>query len=142
MKKLLASLPILFLAPACLAQVIDNTPTRVQTTLNPGMPHIGTLVPKHVREISTSRWTLGCETIDREYANARMRWEPLYEVTQMKGDGETLPALSPNDEFANFERWDRGSFGTGVLAVATIWTMSAYGMPRYFGMEFGAKFDF
>ena len=26
--------------------------------------------------------------IDRAYAETRMRWEPLYEVTQMKGDGE------------------------------------------------------
>ncbi len=50
--------------------------------------------------------------LDRDYAERRMRWEPLYEVTQIKGDGETHPALSRNDEFANFERWDKGSFGT------------------------------
>jgi len=48
--------------------------------------------------------------LDRDYAERRMRAEPLYEVTQIKGDGEAHPALSPNDEFADFETWDKGSF--------------------------------
>jgi hypothetical protein len=47
--------------------------------------------------------------VDREYAEQRSRWERLYEVTQMKGDGETHPFLSKNDEFAAFERWDKGN---------------------------------
>jgi hypothetical protein len=47
--------------------------------------------------------------IDREYAETRAKWERLYEATQMKGDGETHPFLSPNDEFANYERWDKGN---------------------------------
>ena len=47
--------------------------------------------------------------IDAEYVRTRARWEPLYEVTQMKGDGEAHPFLSPTDEFADFETWDRGN---------------------------------
>jgi hypothetical protein len=47
--------------------------------------------------------------LDREYVETRARWEPLYEVTQIKGDGETHPFLSPDDEFADYETWDIGN---------------------------------
>lgn len=47
------------------------------------------------------------EAIDEDYTLRRNRREPLTEVTQIKGDGETHPALSPNDEFADYGTWDR-----------------------------------
>ncbi|KPJ80922.1 MAG: hypothetical protein AMS19_08900 [Gemmatimonas sp. SG8_23] len=49
------------------------------------------------------------QAMDREYFETRARWEPLYEVTQIKGDGEAHPFLSPNDEFADYETWDQGN---------------------------------
>ncbi len=45
-------------------------------------------------------------TLDDEYVSQRMKWEPLYEVTQIKGDGEAHSFLSPEDEFADYETWD------------------------------------
>ncbi len=52
---------------------------------------------------------VGGKPITAEYARTRASLEPLMEVTQMKGDGETHTTLSPTDEFANFERWDMGN---------------------------------
>jgi hypothetical protein len=50
--------------------------------------------------------------LTKSYAKTRMRWEPIYEVTQIKGDGESHPFLSPNDEFAGYDTlWDKGNLG-------------------------------
>jgi hypothetical protein len=49
--------------------------------------------------------------LTKGYAEQRMKWEPLYEVTQMKGDGEAHPMLSPDDEFADYETWDTSLSG-------------------------------
>jgi len=49
------------------------------------------------------------KAFDRDYAEQRQKWERLYEATQIKGDGETHPLLSPEDEFADFETWDVGN---------------------------------
>ena len=50
--------------------------------------------------------SFGGSELDKQYAEARMRNEPLYEITQIKGTSETFPTLFPNDEFGNFEIWD------------------------------------
>ena len=52
---------------------------------------------------------VGGNPLTRQYAETRAKLEPLIEATQTKGDGEAHPFLSPNDEFANYERWDRGN---------------------------------
>ncbi len=69
------------------------------------------------------------EPLDKDYAERRNRWEPVYEVTQMKGDGEAHPVLSPNDEFADFETWDKGSFGP--VAKTNAMLMREYARETY-----------
>jgi uncharacterized protein DUF3604 len=47
--------------------------------------------------------------IDKFYVEQRDKWERMYEVTQIKGDGESHPFLSPDDEFADYGSWDVGN---------------------------------
>ncbi len=44
-----------------------------------------------------------------EWAELRARYEPLFELTQMKGQSEAHPSLSPDDEFADWDIWDKGN---------------------------------
>jgi hypothetical protein len=53
--------------------------------------------------------------VDKNYVELRARWEPLYEVTQIKGDGEAHPLLSTNDEFADYETLDKGNLDLTAL---------------------------
>lgn len=49
------------------------------------------------------------KAIDADYVRLRAKWEPMYEITQIKGDGEAHPFLSPDDAFADYETWDVGN---------------------------------
>jgi hypothetical protein len=69
------------------------------------IPHNGNLSNGKMFALNTF---LG-NPLTREWAEARARWEPMYEITQIKGNGETHPMLSPDDAFANFEIWDAGN---------------------------------
>jgi hypothetical protein len=53
--------------------------------------------------------------VNKNYVELRAKWEPLYEVTQIKGDGETHPLLSPEDEFADYETLDKGNLDLTAL---------------------------
>jgi hypothetical protein len=69
------------------------------------IPHNGNLSNGLMFDVET----LSGGPITRDYAERRQRWEPLYETTQIKGDGEAHPLLSPDDEFADYETWDLGN---------------------------------
>jgi hypothetical protein len=53
--------------------------------------------------------TMSGAAFNKDYLRRRQRWEPLYEASQIKGYSETHPLLSPDDEFADYEIWDKGN---------------------------------
>ena len=74
------------------------------------IPHNSNLSAGRMFELVDSRG----EPFTKAYAKARRRWEPLVEATQIKGDSETAPALSPDDEFADYGTWDAAAgMGSG-----------------------------
>jgi hypothetical protein len=69
------------------------------------IPHNGNLSNGRMFAVETFEG----KPLTRNWAETRAKWEPLYEATQIKGDGEAHPFLSPDDEFADYETWDKGN---------------------------------
>jgi hypothetical protein len=69
------------------------------------IPHNGNLSNGRMFTVET----FDGQPLTKELAALRIRYEPLIEATQIKGDGEAHPLLSPNDEFADYEKWDRSN---------------------------------
>ncbi len=79
------------------------------------------------------------KTRDRRWAETRARWEPLAEATQIKGDGETHPFLSPNDEFADYETWDQGNLDLSTLKTNDMLEFEYVRSALGIGLEIGAR---
>ena len=78
-----------------------NTGGRAQTLAHNGNLSNGIMFPVDAQYTGRK--------LDKFYVDQRAKWERTYEITQIKGDGETHPFLSPNDEFADYYRWDAGN---------------------------------
>jgi hypothetical protein len=75
--------------------------------------------------------------LTRKYAETRMRWEPVVEATQEKGDSESHKFLSPTDEFASYEAWDKMNLG-GTKLHQDAWFQAEYVRAA---LKNGLKFD-
>jgi hypothetical protein len=75
------------------------------------IPHNGNLSNGRMFSVFTNDGN----PLTREIAELRARMEPLIEATQIKGDGESHPFLSPNDEFADYETWDKANLDGSEL---------------------------
>jgi hypothetical protein len=85
----------------------EHTGGRLLAIAHNGNLSNGTMFPLEVNPATGKPLT-------EEYARTRARWEPAYEVTQIKGDGEAHSYLSPTDEFADYGTWDKGNLGPGI----------------------------
>ncbi len=75
------------------------------------IPHNGNLSNGRMFSVET----FDGKPYSKELALMRAQFEPIIEVTQIKGDSEAHPALSPSDEFADYEKWDKANLnGTEV----------------------------
>jgi len=69
------------------------------------IPHNGNLSNGRMFSVET----FDGKPYSKELAELRARFEPIIEVTQIKGDSESHPSLSPTDEFAGYEIWDKAN---------------------------------
>jgi hypothetical protein len=89
-----------------LAVYEDKTGGRVMAS-----PHNGNLSNG---EMFAEVTLMGRKPLDKAYVTSRERWERIYEATQIKGDGEAHPFLSPDDEFADYGTWDLGNLDSSA----------------------------
>ena len=93
------------------------------------IPHNSNLTWNSGQTLSTLMFSVvdaNGQPLREPYWRLRSRWEPLVEATQIKGDSETHPLLSPNDEFADYETWN--TWG-GRVNGATTYSGSSYTRP-------------
>jgi len=117
---------------------IDTSPERAKTDLNPGLRRIGTITPRRAAEIQGSNWTLGCETLDRDFAiydEYKAYIEPLgIKTIRLQGGWAKTEKVKGSHDFAWLDRLVDDARGRGL----NILLETDYGNPIYAG---GGGFD-
>jgi hypothetical protein len=85
----------------------------------------------------STTWT--GKPFDKKYAETRARFERLVETSQTKGDSETTPKLSPTDEFANFERWDKANLPSLIATTPEMLPFNYVRSALKLGLQHQAK---
>jgi hypothetical protein len=99
------------------------------------VPHNGNLS----NGLMFSDKTFSGKRLTRDYAETRARWEPLHEVTQVKGDEESHPFLSPDDDFADFETWDVSNIAGSAAKEPSMLQHEYARSALKLGLELGEK---
>jgi hypothetical protein len=116
--------------PVARAQIVETVRDRVVTNLNVGLPYIGTIAARSIDEITSSNWLLGCETLDRDFADydqykafigplgiKRLRMQAGWSKTEtVKGryDFGWLDHIIDDAVGRGFEPWLQTSYGNAL----------------------------
>jgi hypothetical protein len=113
--------------------VLDTSETRVQTTLDPGLPRLGTITPRNVHEIQGQPWMIGCEVLDRSYANYDTYKEYLVPLgirrVRLQGGWATTEHEAGRYDFRWLDRVIDDALARGL----EILLETSYGNPSYPG---------
>jgi hypothetical protein len=130
---ILIGLPVLLLSSPVVAQMIDRTPTRVQTTLKTGWKQIGTITPKSVSEVDSSPWSIGCETLCRDYIDYNLYKEYLVplgiKLIRLQGGWSKTEKEKGVYDFKWLDDVIDDALGRGL----SVWLETDYGNPIYEG---------
>ena len=117
---------------------IDTSPERAKTSLNPGLKQIGAITTRSADQISGSNWTLGCETLDRDFADFQEYKEyilPLgIKTIRLQGGWAKTEKVKGTYDFSWLDALIDDARGRGL----NILLETDYGNPIYEG---GGGFD-
>ena len=124
----------LFLASSALAEpMIDRSATRVQTTLKTGWKQLGVIQQKSVPEVNSSPWSLGCETLCRDYIDWNLYKEyvvPLgIKLIRLQGGWAKTEQQKGVYDF----KWLDDIIDDALARGLDIWLETDYGNPIYEG---------